>query len=339
VWTSLEALAYAIDRVQEARVLLVLTFRPEFVPPWVRFAHITTLVLNRLTRRQVVTMVEQIAARQEVPAELVEQIVTRTDGVPLFVEELTKTVLESAWLKNYEADGTLAGLLLPRLLPMSLRDALMARLDRLPPMVKEVAQIGAMIGREFAYRLLATVCPWRADTLGEALDALVTAGMLFSRGTPPEATYTFKHALIQDAAYQSLLKSTRQQYHQRIAQMLETYFPEFAATQPEVLAPHCTSGGLLGQAVDYWHQAGQHALQRSACVEAINHVTRGLEVLKSLPETRRAPPARIESADDDRSGSDRPQRGCRSRSRSHLQPGACTEPADRGDPSARGRTA
>jgi predicted ATPase len=204
--------------------------------------------------------------------------------VPLFVEELTKMVLESGLLQEREERYELTGPLPPLAIPTTLHDSLMARLDRLAT-VKSLAQLGATLGREFAYELLQAVSPWDEGTLRRGLQQLVATEFLYQRGLPPQATYLFKHALIQDAAYQSLLRSTRQQYHQRIAQVLEAQFPETVTTQPELLAYHYTEAGLTEQAIPYWQRAGQRAVERSAHVEAISHLTKGLELLKTLPDT------------------------------------------------------
>jgi predicted ATPase len=217
--------------------------------------------------------------------------VAKTDGVPLFVEELTKMVLESGLLQAREDRYELAGPLPPLAVPATLHDSLMARLDRLAA-VKGLAQLGATLGRQFAYALLQAVSPWDEDTLRRGLHQLVEAEFLYQQGVPPQATYRFKHALIQDAAYQSLLKSTRQQYHQRIAEVLEGRFPEVAATQPELLAQHYTQAGLTGPAIPYWQRAGEHASDRGAPLEAISHLTTGIELLTTLPET----PARTQQA-------------------------------------------
>jgi predicted ATPase len=210
--------------------------------------------------------------------------VTRTDGVPLFVEELTKTVLESGLLADAGDHYELSGPLPPLAIPTTLHDSLMARLDRLAP-VKEVAQTGAVIGRQFSHELLAAVAPMSANQLGDALEQLVNSELVFRRGVPPEATYSFKHALVQDAAYQSLLKSRRQQLHARIAHVLEERFPETAATQPELLAHHFTEARQIERAVGYWLKAGERAAARSANLEAIRHLTRGLEALTTLQES------------------------------------------------------
>jgi len=282
--STLEFLSLLIDQSAQERLCVVLTARPEFHQPWVMGAHVTALTLRRFAPAQVKQLVTHVAGGKVLPPTVLAEVVRKTDGVPLFVEELTKTVLESGLLHE-QADGyALAGPLPPLAIPATLHDALMARLDRLAT-VKVVAQLGATIGRTFAYDLLQAVAPLEATTLQAALAQLVEAELVAQRGLPPQATYTFKHVLIQEAAYQSLLRSTRQQYHQRIAQVVEAQFAEAVEHQPELLAYHYTEAGLSAQALPYWQRAGQHALQRSAYVEAISHLTKGLEVLQTLPES------------------------------------------------------
>jgi class 3 adenylate cyclase/predicted ATPase len=282
--STLELLGLLLDQVPTARLLLVLTARPEFHPPWALRAHLTQLTLTRLARLQVEEMVLRVTGGKPLPAQVVQQIVLKTDGIPLFVEELVKTVLESGLVREEADRYILTGPLPPLAIPATLQDALMARLDRLAA-VKEVAQLGAVLGREFSYALLRAVTPLDETTLQQSITQLVEAELLYQRGHPPQATYIFKHALVQDAAYQSLLRSTRQQYHQRIAQVLEAQFPQVVETQPELLAHHYTEAGLIGQAVPYWQQAGQQASDRSAHLEAVSHFTAGIELLKTLPET------------------------------------------------------
>ncbi len=282
--STLELLSLLVDQGPTARILTLFTCRPDFSPPWTGRAHLTQLTVNRLPRRQAVEVIRQVAHGKVLPPEVVEQIVAKTDGVPLFVEELTKMVLESGLLQEQDERYALTGPLHPLAIPATLHDSLMARLDRLAA-VKALAQLGATLGREFSYALLQAVAPWDEDTVQQGLHQLVAAEFLYQRGVPPQATYTFKHALIQDVAYQSLLRSTRQQYHQRIAQALEAQFPETVATQPELVAQHYTAAGCAEQAVVYWLRAGQQASDRSAHVEAISHVTTGIELLKTLPET------------------------------------------------------
>jgi predicted ATPase len=232
--------------------------------------------------------VEQIVTRitdwKTLPTEVLQQIIAKTDGVPLFVEEITKSILESGHLKETNGHYELTGSFATFAIPATLHDSLMARLDRLVT-AKAIAQYAAVIGRQFAYDLLSTVSQLDAATLQRELGRLVEAEIVYQRGVPPQATYTFKHALIQDAAYESLLKSTRQQYHQNIAQMLEAQFPDTAEAQPELLAHHYTEAGLIEKAVHYWHHAGQRAIERSAHVEAIAHLRQGLALLQTLPET------------------------------------------------------
>jgi class 3 adenylate cyclase/tetratricopeptide (TPR) repeat protein len=282
--STLELLSLLVDQGPTARILALFTFRPDFRPPWTGRSHLTQLTVNRLPHRQAVEVIRQVAHGKVLPPEVVEQVVTKTDGVPLFVEELTKMVLESELFQEGEDRYELSGPLPPLAIPTTLHDSLMARLDRLAT-VKGLAQLGATLGREFAYELLQAVSPWDEATLHQGLQQLVAAEFLYQQGLPPQATYRFKHVLIQEAAYQSLLRSTRQQYHQRIARALEEQFPETGATQPELLAHHYTQAGLTEQAVHYWLRAGQHASDRSAYLEAISHCTTGIALLKTLPET------------------------------------------------------
>jgi predicted ATPase len=242
------------------------------------------MTVNRLSRNHIEGMAERVAGGKKLPDEVLQQIVEKTDGVPLFVEEITKAVLESGVLKEGNGQYELAGSFTTLTIPATLQDSLMARLDRLVT-AKAVAQYAAVIGRQFSYQLLQAVSQLDETMLQHELKRLVDAELLYQRGLPPQTTYTFKHALIQDTAYESLLRSTRQQYHQRIGQVLEERFPETAETQPELLAHHYTEAGLNEQAVGYWHKAGQKAIERSANVEAMHYFTTELEVLKTLPDT------------------------------------------------------
>jgi class 3 adenylate cyclase/predicted ATPase len=282
--TTLEFLSLLVDQGPTAHILALWTFRPDFSPPWTGRSHLTQITLPRLPRHQAAEMISRVAHRKALPAEVAGQVVAKTDGVPLFVEELTKMVLESGLLQEREDRYELTGPLPPLAIPTTLHDSLMARLDRLAT-VKALAQLGATLGREFSYELLQAVAPWDEGTLRRGLYQLVEAEFLYQQGLPPQATYLFKHALIQEAAYQSLLKSTRQQYHLRIAQVLAERFPDIRETQPELLAHHYTEAGLMVQAVPYWQRAGQRAVERSAHLEAIAHLSKGLEVLASLPDT------------------------------------------------------
>ena len=272
--TTLEVLGLVIEQAPTVPMLHVLTYRPEFSPPWPQRSHITPLVLNRLERPQVEALITQRAGGKTLPAEVVQYIVAKTDGVPLYVEELTKMLLASALLREEADQYVLTGPLRTVAIPDTLQDALMARLDQLNT-AKEVAQLGAVLGREFLYELLQAIAPQDEDTLQAGLAQLVGAELLYQRGRPPRARYIFKHALIQDAAYASLLKSTRQQVHQQIAQVLEARFPALVETQPELVAQHYTAAGCTEQAVRYWQRAGQHASDRSAHLEAVSHFTTG----------------------------------------------------------------
>src|SRR5262249_32822891 len=282
--TTLEYLGLVVEQVPTVPMLHVLTYRPEFSPPWPQRSHITPLVLNRLERPQVEALITQRAGGKTLPDEVMQHIVTKTDGVPLYVEELTKMLLTSPLLREEAGQYVLTGPLRTVAIPDTLQDALMARLDQLNT-AKEVAQLGAVLGREFTYELLQAIAPQDEDTLQAGLAQLVAAELLYQRGRPPRARYVFKHALIQDAAYASLLKSTRQHVHQQIAQVLETHFPALVETQPELVAQHYTAAGCHAQAVVYWQRAGQQASDRSANVEAISHFTTGIDLLKTLPET------------------------------------------------------
>ncbi len=282
--TSLELLERIIDRIQGLPVLLIVTARPEFAPPWTGRPHVTVHPLNRLTRREGVAVIERLAGGRSLPKEVEDQIVARTDGVPLFIEELTKAILESGVLQSERDRYVLTAPLPPLAIPTTLHASLMARLDRLSP-VRKIAEIGAAIGREFSHELIGAVSELPESELRDALDQLVASELIYRRGTPPDAVYTFKHALVQEAAYSTLLRGARQQLHARIATVLQERFPEIAVTQPELLAHHCAEGGLAETAVDYWFAAGERALRTSANVEAISHLSQGLQLLESLPDT------------------------------------------------------
>jgi len=281
--TSLEAFGRTVDRIKTLPVLLIVTFRPEFSAPWAGRSHVTSLALNRLGERETAAIIARLVGNKELPAEVMAEIVERTDGIPLFVEEMTKAVLEAE--SEGEARRTAAVVPSPTLaVPASLQASLMARLDRLGP-AKEVAQIAAAIGREFSYGLLAAVVRQPETELGSALDRLIEAGLLFRQGVPPHATYLFKHALVQDAAYGTLLREPRRALHARIAETLERQFAEIAESQPELLARHCTEAGLIEKAAGLWGKAGQRSLERSALVEAAEQLTRSLDQIASLTAT------------------------------------------------------
>ena len=281
--TSLEALSRLLDVIATQRALLLVTFRPEFHPPWIEQPHVTVFTINRLGRREVSAMIDHVAGGAQLPTSIREEIIERTDGIPLFVEEMTKAVLEAGSVS--EAERTAAAVpSATRPVPASLHGSLMARLDRLGP-AKEVAQIGAAIGREFPHTLLASVARRPGADLVSALDALVAAGLLLRRGGAPHARYLFKHSLVQDAAYGTLLREPRRALHARIAETIEIQFPEIAESQPELLARHCTEAGLAEKAAGLWGRAGQRSLARSALVEAIEQFTRALTAMSAIPAT------------------------------------------------------
>jgi class 3 adenylate cyclase/predicted ATPase len=281
--TSLELLDLTVERVRQLPVLALFTSRPEFEPPWVDLPNVGTLTLGRLEGNDVESMVARVTGGRVLPAEVMKQIVAKTDGNPLFVEELTKTVLEAGILVEDAEGYRLEGPLPPLAIPATLQDSLMSRLDRLAP-VREIGQIGAAIGRDFSYSLLRAVTGRDETALTHALAQLEQAELVFRRGEPPEAVYSFKHALVRDAAYESLLKSRRQQLHGQIARALEERFADIVASQPEIAAHHFTEAGLVERAVDYWLKAGQHAARRSANAEALNHLARGLELLPNIAD-------------------------------------------------------
>src|SRR5499427_8754161 len=281
--TSLELLDLTVERVRQLPVLALFTFRPEFEPPWVGLPNVGTLTLGRLDRDDVESMVARVTGGRVLPAEVMKQIVTKTDGNPLFVEELTKTVLEAGILvedaKGYRLDGPLP----PLAIPETLQDSLMARLDRLAP-VREFAQIAAAIGREFSYPLVRALVGRDETALKDGLAQLERAGLVFRRGDPPEAIYSFKHALVQEAAYENMLKSRRQVLHRRIAETLRDRFQTMAESQPEVVAHHFTQAGLSEVAVEWWVKAGDRALDRSANNEAIAHLEKAIGLAEGLAD-------------------------------------------------------
>lgn len=280
--TSFDLLNRMVERVQNLRVLIVVTFRPEFTAPWAGRPHVTALSLNRFGRNHAVAMIDRIASGKALPAEVLDQIVAKTDGVPLFVEELTKSVLESGLVREEQAAYVLAATLTPLAIPSTLHDSLTARLDRLSP-IKEIAQVGAAIGREFSYRLLEAVAPIRGQALQEALRQLVDAELIYVRGAPPQASYIFKHALVQDSAYGSLLRSRRQRIHADIAQALMQRLTDEEAA-PAVIAHHFTEAGLAEQAASHWLAAAELALSQSAATEAEHHASAGLALIPQVPE-------------------------------------------------------
>jgi class 3 adenylate cyclase/predicted ATPase len=280
--TSRELLDLTVERIRSLPVLLLVTFRPEFEPPWSGQAHVTMLVLKRLDQRGRADLVTQIAGKP-LPADVISQIIERTEGVPLFIEELTKSVLESGSLREEPGHYVLDGPLPALAIPTSLHASLMARLDRLGP-VRHVAQIGATFGRWFRYTLLRTVSGLSEDELQAALNRLVGSELVFQTDTPPDAIYTFNHALVQEAAYGSLLRNTRQQLHGRIAEAIEVHFPELIDSQPELFARHYTEAGLTEKSVFYWSKAARRSAARSAMAEAAAQFQKGLDQLGLLPD-------------------------------------------------------
>jgi len=281
--TSLELLDLTVERVRQLPVLALFTFRPEFEPPWVGLPNVGSLTLGRLSSNDVENMVARVTAGRVLPVEVMEQIVSKTDGNPLFVEELTKTVLETRILVEDAEVYRLEGPLPPLAIPETLQDSLMARLDRLAP-VREIAQLGAAIGREFSYSLVRALVGRDESALKHGLAQLEQAGLVFRRVEPPEAVYSFKHALVQDAAYENLLKSRRQVLHQRIAQTLRDRFQTIAEIQPEVVAHHFTQAGLNEPAIEWWIKAGDRALDRSANNEAIAHLEKAIGLAEGLAD-------------------------------------------------------
>jgi class 3 adenylate cyclase/DNA-binding response OmpR family regulator/predicted ATPase len=282
--STLELLSRSIGSIKTARVFVICSFRPEFFPHWLDESHVTMLRLDRLSREQTGVIISDVAGGKELPRELHEQIMSKADGVPLFAEELTKTVLESGVLQD-AGDRYVAVDPLPSLvIPATLLGSLTARLDRLGPS-KEIAQIGAAIGREFSYRLLAAVVPPSGPSLQSALAHIAACELIFARGEPPNSTYFFKHALVQDAAYATMVRRKRQQLHSRIVDALMDGFPETVETQPELMAYHLAQAGHTEKAIKYLRKAGQRAIEHSANAEAIGHLTRALELLRSVPES------------------------------------------------------
>jgi class 3 adenylate cyclase/predicted ATPase len=281
--TTLEAVGRTVDRLRTLGVLLIITHRPEFEPPWIGRPYVTALSLNRLAEREIASMIDRVMGNKALPENIRQNIIERTDGVPLFVEEMTKAVLEAE--SEDEARHTAANIPPSAVaVPASLHASLMARLDRLG-FAKDVAQVGAAIGREFSHTLLAAVARKPEIELGSSLYRLIGAGLLFRQGVPPHATYLFKHALVQDAAYGTLLREPRRALHARIAETLETHFTEVAENQPEILARHCTEAGLIEKAANLWGKAGQRSLARSAFAEAASQITQAVEQLAMLPPT------------------------------------------------------
>src|SRR6267142_482965 len=282
--TTLESLDLLIDRAATLRVLMILTFRPEFTPPWVGRPHVTLLSLSRLPRRHRAEMIAHVTGGKTLPAEIADQIIDRTDGVPLFIEELTKSVVESGWMTDAGDHYSIVGPVVPLAIPTTLQASLLARLERLAP-TREVVQIAATLGRQFSHELISAVAEMPQPQLERALEQLIRAELVFRRGAPPDATYTFKHALVQDAAYSTLLRPRRQQLHASIVPVLERQFPEIVAARPALLARHCAEAGLTEKAINYWRTAGEQAVRRSTMAEAVAHFGKAINLLANLPKS------------------------------------------------------
>ena len=281
--TSLELFELIVNRASSLPLLAIVTFRPDFVPPWVGRPQVTLISLNRLPRRLRAEMIAHVTGGRALPQEIADQITDRTDGVPLFIEELTKAVVESGLLAEAGDRYVATGPVTPLAIPTSLQESLLARLDRLAP-TSDVAQIASALGRQFSHELISAVAGMPERKLEDALTQLVNAELIFRRGTPPDAEYTFKHALVQDTAYGTLLRGRRQQIHARIAAALEAQFPEIVVAQPALLARHCAEAGQANKAVAYWLKAGRQALARSAPTEAVAQLRMGLDALDGLPD-------------------------------------------------------
>jgi predicted ATPase len=280
--TTLEVMDLLIHRISNLPLLIVITHRPEFAARWSHYGHVATLTLTKFARPQSSAVVSQLAGGKALPADLLEQILRKTDGVPLFVEELTRSILESGDVREAGDSWEYTGRAGALAIPLTLRDSLMARLDRFAP-VKEIAQIGAAIGREFSYELIAAVAQHASPELDRALAQLIESGLAFQQGTPPDTVYTFKHALVQDTAYDSLLRGRRQELHGRIANLIEERLPNTEATEPELLARHYTEARQPEKAIPLWRKAGSLALEHLALTEAIAHLNKGLELVAALP--------------------------------------------------------
>jgi predicted ATPase len=282
--TSLEAFGRVVDRIRTLKVLLLVTFRPEFDAPWVGRPYVTTLTINRMAEHEASAMIDRVVGNRQLSASIRQDIIERTDGIPLFVEEMTKAVLEAG--SETAAARAVAAVPSPTLaVPASLYASLMARLDRLGGPAKELAQIAAVIGREFSHALLASVVRHSKAELTSALDRLIAAGLLFRRGMPPHAIYLFKHALVQDAAYGTLLREPRRTLHGRIAETIASEFTESAESRPELLARHWTEAGVIEKAAGLWGKAGLRSLAQSALVEAAEQLTRALDQIATLSAT------------------------------------------------------
>jgi class 3 adenylate cyclase/predicted ATPase/ABC-type transport system involved in cytochrome c biogenesis ATPase subunit len=281
--TTLDLMTRIIGRIRQMRLLLLITFRPNFKPVWADYSHVTSLTLSRLPRRQSAELVAAMTGGKVLPPEVQQAILAKTDGVPLYIEAMTENVLESGLLTEGNEAFTLKGPLKELPIPDSLHALLMERVDRLGP-AKDIVQTGAAIGREFTYELLQATVEATDSQLRNALDLFVTSGLISQEGEIPIAKYHFKHALVQEAAYSTLPKKPRRLLHARIAKTLESRFAERIKMEPELLAYHYEQAGLAGPAVEYWHRAARRDAERSANIEALNHFNRALDLLKELPQ-------------------------------------------------------
>jgi predicted ATPase len=282
--TSLELMDRIIRRVVDLPVMIIVTYRPEFTTPWLDLGHATMLKLNHLGRSQVVELIHKTGGGKTLPEAIVEQITTKSQGVPLFIEEITRSILESGDLQEVGERYVLRQSIRDFTIPSTLQDSLIARLDRLG-VAKDVALTASIIGREFSSELLDAVARESQATLLEGLEQLVRSDLLGQRGAPPQSRHIFKHALIRDAAFQSVLKARRRELHERIAEVLASRFPEVAETEPELLAHHYTEASLVDRALTYWRQAAERAAARLAYIEALGHVDRAMKLVAALPES------------------------------------------------------
>ena len=270
--TSIELLGRILRRVAGLRAMVIANFRPEFIPPWLGLGHVTLLTLNQLGRRQVNELIDKTAAGVTLPEPVIEQIVAKAQGVPLFVEEITRSVLASGAASRSETDSIISkDAHASFVIPATLQDSLVARLDRLGP-VKDVALAASIIGQEFSFELVEALVSLESSVLAAALERLVQSDMVAQRGEPPNAIYSFKHALIRDAAYQTILKSRKRDLHRRVAETLESRFPEMARSEPEVLAHHYTEADVTERALDFWRTAAMKASASLAHAEAAGHI-------------------------------------------------------------------
>jgi class 3 adenylate cyclase/predicted ATPase len=283
--TTLELLGQLIDRIEGMQVLLIMTCRPEFLIPWPAGEKLSVLSLGRLSSEQTRAVTLGAVGGKSLPPDILNEIASRTEGVPLFIEELTSMIIEAGLVEDLGDHYRSTGTLTPLAIPQSLHDSLMARLDHMAR-VKDVAQLAATLGREFSYVLIRAVSPLSETDLQESLNQLTQHGIIYPVGSRPNLRYAFKHALIQEAAYQSLLRSTRQTFHRNTVAVLEANFPDIVENEPELMAHHYGEAGFTEQAIEYWQKAADRAMQKSANIEARSHLVKASSLLQGLPETR-----------------------------------------------------